>query len=169
MNFGLLYGQSSFGLANQLRISRAEAREYITAYFQRFDQIKAYLDSLKEQAERDGEVYTLFGRRRTLPDIRSKNRMLKAMSERIAINSPIQGTAADMIKKAMIAIDRSLSKKGLESKMILQVHDELIFEARESELADLKKIVKKEMETVVKLRVPLVVDMGVGVNWYDLK
>ncbi len=169
INFGLMYGQSSFGLANQLRISRREAKEYITTYFERFSRVKTYLDSLKEEADKTGYAVTLLGRKRFLPDIHSKNRTIKAMAERMAINSPIQGTAADIIKKAMISINRCILKEGLKSRMLLQVHDELIFEVLEDELEKMKTIVKEGMENVVELDVPLIVDIGIGVNWYDLK
>lgn len=169
VNFGLMYGQSSFGLAKQLRISRKEAKEYITKYFERFNSIKSYLDSLKEFAENHGHSKTLYGRKRFLPDILSKNRNVKASAERVAINSPIQGTAADIIKLAMINIDKLLSEKELKSKMLLQVHDELIFEVPEDELKIMQKIVQDKMENVVELEVPLSVDIQTGVNWFDLK
>jgi DNA polymerase-1 len=169
VNFGLMYGQSSFGLAKALRISRREAKEYIEKYFERFSSIKGYLDTLKEEAEDKGYSITLFGRKRFLPDIHSNNRTVKANAERMAINSPIQGTAADIIKKAMINIDQVLRDKGLKSKMLLQVHDELIFEVPEDELAQMKDVVRNGMENVVELSVPLKVDMGIGVNWFDLK
>ena len=170
VNFGLIYGQSSFGLAKTLRISRQEAREYIITYFERFGRIKNYLDSLKEYCETYGHAKTLFGRKRFLPDIHSKNRTVKASAERIAINSPIQGTAADIIKQAMVDIFRNISaQKLLNSQMILQVHDELIFETDERELGQLKAIVRKGMEDVVQFSIPLKVQMGVGANWFDLK
>ena len=169
VNFGLMYGQSSFGLAAALKISRKEAKEYITNYFERFSSVKGYLDELKEDCERNGYSITLKGRKRYLPDIHSSNRTIKANAERVAINSPIQGTAADIIKIAMINIQNEIEDKGLKSKMILQVHDELIFEVIEEELEEMKKILKNGMETVVSLSVPLDVDMGFGVNWYDLK
>ena len=169
VNFGLMYGQSSFGLGKALGISRGEAKEYITMYFERFSKVKGYLDSLKDYAENQGYSKTLFGRKRFLPDIYSKNRNIKSMAERIAVNSPIQGTAADIIKLAMVNIYRRLNMEELETKMILQVHDELIFEVPEDELVNVKKIVKDEMEHVVELDVPLTVDMGIGVNWFDVK
>ena len=169
VNFGLMYGQSSFGLAQQLRISRTEAKEYITRYFQRFHKVKAYLDSLKEFSERTGYAITYHGRKRILADIHSQNRTMKAMAERVAINSPIQGTAADIIKLAMVKIDREMKMQNLKSKMLLQVHDELIFEVEQNELEVMKELVRTGMETVVDLRVPLKVDMGTGDNWYDLK
>jgi DNA polymerase-1 len=169
VNFGLMYGQSSFGLAAALKISRKEAKEYITNYFERFSSVKGYLDELKEDCEKRGYSVTLKGRKRFLPDIHSSNRTVKANAERVAINSPIQGTAADIIKMAMINIQNEIEEKGLKSKMILQVHDELIFDVIESELEQMKKILKDGMETVVSLKIPLDVDMGIGVNWYNLK
>jgi DNA polymerase-1 len=169
VNFGLMYGQSSFGLAAQLGISRKEAKDYITRYFERFSQVKSFLDGLKEKAEKDGYVETLHGRKRFLPDIHSKNRTIKANAERVAINSPIQGTAADIIKLAMLAIDKKLREENLEARMLLQVHDELIFEAPEQEVEKLMTIVKEGMENVVELVVPLTVDANTGENWFELK
>ncbi len=169
VNFGLMYGQSSFGLAKSLGISRGEAKDYITKYFENFSQVKSYLDTLRERCEETGYSETMFGRKRFLPNINSTNRTIKAFAEREAINSPIQGTAADIIKFAMISLDKKMAEMGLQSKMLLQVHDELIFEVVEEELATMKDLVKKEMEGVVQLKVPLSVDMGIGVNWYDLK
>jgi DNA polymerase-1 len=169
VNFGLMYGQSSFGLANAIGISRKEAKEYITNYFLRFSSVKSYLDTLREECEDKGYSITMDGRKRFLPEINSTNRTIKANAERMAINSPIQGTAADIIKKAMINIDKTLESKSLKSKMLLQVHDELIFEVPEDELEEMKKIVKEGMENVVSLSVPLSVDMGLGANWFDLK
>jgi DNA polymerase-1 len=169
INFGLMYGQSSFGLSKQLGISRKEAKDYITQYFERFSKVKAYLDSLKEIAEDKGYSITMFGRKRFLPDIHSKNRTIKAMAERVAINSPIQGTAADIIKRAMINIDERLKKEGLKSKMILQVHDELIFDVPNDELSTMEKLVPEEMEGAVELCIPLKVEYGIGKNWFDLK
>lgn len=169
VNFGLMYGQSSFGLATTLKISRGAAKAYIDKYFARFSSIKTFLDTLKDKAEQTGYAETLHGRKRFLPDIHSQNRMIKAQAERMAINSPIQGTAADIIKIAMINIDAEMVSRKLKSKMLLQVHDELIFEVEEEEIEIMKELVKRGMETVVDLRVPLKVDMGFGVNWYDLK
>ena len=169
VNFGLMYGQSSFGLSNALKISRARAKEYITKYFERFGEVKGFLDSLKEKAEENGYAITFHGRKRFLPDIRSNNRTVKSQAERVAINSPIQGTAADIIKVAMANIDNRMKKENLKSKMLLQVHDELIFEVIEAELETMKSLVREEMEGVVKLKVPLTVDMGYGVDWYNLK
>ena len=169
VNFGLMYGQSSFGLASTLRISRGEAKDYITRYFTRFNRVKAYLDSLKEFAEIHGHSKTLHGRKRFLPDINSSNRTIKSQAERIAVNSPIQGTAADIIKLAMIRIAKILNEKQYKTKMILQVHDELIFECPLNEIGEIRILVKQVMENVVDLKVPLTVEVGEGQNWYDLK
>lgn len=169
VNFGLMYGQSSFGLASTLKITRTAAKAYIDRYFSRFNSIKTFLDTLKDKAEQTGYAETFHGRKRFLPDIHSQNRTIKAQAERMAINSPIQGTAADIIKLAMIHIDAEIEKRKLKSKMLLQVHDELIFEIEEEEIDQMKQIVKQGMENVVDLKVPLRVHMGLGVNWYDLK
>ncbi|MCB9094423.1 MAG: DNA polymerase I [Halobacteriovoraceae bacterium] len=169
INFGLIYGQSSFGLADTLGISRTEAKEYITHYFQRFSKVKAYLDSLKEFCEEHGYAQTLMGRKRFIPDINSKNRTMKGLAERMAINSPIQGTAADIIKIAMINLFKEMQSSKLKSTMILQVHDELIFEVPEAEIEKMQKLVRHHMENAVKLSVPLKVDMSVGEDWYNLK
>ena len=169
INFGLMYGQTSFGLSQTLRIPQGEAKKYITSYFQKFDSVKSFLDGLKEKAEQLGYAETLFGRKRLLPDINSSNRQIKSMAERVAINSPIQGTAADIIKLAMINIQRTLKERKLKSKMILQVHDELIFDVVPEELEEMKILVKDLMENAVSLSVDLKVEMGTGQNWFDLK
>jgi DNA polymerase-1 len=169
INFGLMYGQSSFGLSQTLHISQSEAKKYITSYFQKFQSVKSYLDSLKEKAEKVGYAETLFGRKRLLPDIKSTNRQIKAMAERVAINSPIQGTAADIIKLAMINIQRILSERKLQTKMILQVHDELIFDVVPPELEEIKVMVQEQMEGAVSLTIPLKVEISSGNNWFDLK
>jgi DNA polymerase-1 len=169
VNFGLMYGQSSFGLAATLKISRTEAKDYIDKYFSHFNSVKKFLDSLKDRAEQVGYAETYHGRKRFLPDIYSQNRTIKAQAERMAINSPIQGTAADILKLAMIHIKQELKEKKLRSRMLLQVHDELIFEVEEDEINIMKELVRRHMENVVDLKVPLKVEMGIGVNWYDLK
>jgi DNA polymerase-1 len=169
INFGLMYGQTSFGLSQTLHISQGEAKKYITSYFKNFSAVKSYLDGLKEKAEETGYAETLFGRKRVLPDIKSSNRQIKAMAERVAINSPIQGTAADIIKLAMINIQKVLQEKDLKSKMILQVHDELIFDVVPEEMETMKALVRDHMENAVNLTVKLKVEMGTGQNWYDLK
>lgn len=169
INFGLMYGQSSFGLSQALRIPQSQAKDYITNYFRRFGNIKAYLDSLKEFAEANGYAETMFGRKRFLPDIRSQNRQTKAMAERMAINSPIQGTAADIIKLAMLHLQEALVKGSFTAKLLLQVHDELILEAPPAEVETLIPVVRECMEGAVTLRTPLKVDVGTGADWYGLK
>jgi DNA polymerase I len=169
INFGLMYGQTSFGLSQALRISQGEAKQYITNYFHKFYSVKSFLDGLKEKAEQTGYAETLFGRKRVLPDIKSTNRQVKAMAERVAINSPIQGTAADIIKLAMINIQDALEERDLKSKMVLQVHDELIFDVVPEEMEEMKELVRDKMENAVNLSVSLKVEMGTGQNWYDLK
>ena len=169
INFGLMYGQSSFGLASQLDISRTEAKEYITRYFLRFIGVKEYLDSLKEFTEKTGYSLTVKNRKRFWPDIRSQNRTVKAMAERGAINTPIQGSAADIIKMAMVDIQNKLEQKKLNAKMIIQVHDELIFEVSEEELETIQSLVKNSMENILGPKQHLKVDMNIGVSWYDLK
>jgi DNA polymerase-1 len=169
INFGLMYGQTSFGLSQALHISQSEAKKYITNYFQKFSSVKSYLDGLKEKAEETGYAETLFGRKRYIPDIKSTNRQIKAMAERMAINSPIQGTAADIIKLAMINIQRILKERKLKSKMILQVHDELIFDVVPDELEEMKVLVREQMEGAVTLSVELKVEIRTGSDWYHLK
>lgn len=169
VNFGLMYGQGAFGLAEQLGISRTEAKNYITSYFKKFHKVKSYLDSLREECEEKGYTETVLGRKRTLKDINSSNRMMKSMAERMAINTPIQGTAADIIKQAMMDIELAIAKEGLKSQMLLQVHDELIFEVPQAEVEIMQKLVREKMENAVELKVPLRVDMGTGTNWYELK
>lgn len=169
INFGLMYGQGAFGLSQTLHISQNAARDYIKQYFQRFGRVKGYLDSLKESAEQHGYALTLFGRKRFVPEIKSQNRQVKSMAERVAINSPIQGTAADIIKLAMINLQQDLLEKNLKTKLLLQVHDELILELPPEEKEVVAQIVRYRMETAVSLRVPLKVDMSTGANWYELK
>jgi DNA polymerase-1 len=168
VNFGIVYGISAFGLAAQLGIPQAEARAYIDRYFARYEGVKAFIENTLEQVRRDGSVRTFFGRMRPIPDMQSRNPNQRGFAERTAVNTPLQGTAADLIKLAMIAIDRKLIDQKMKSRMILQVHDELIFEVPADEKAEMETIVRAEMEGVVKLRVPLVADMGFGPNWRDL-
>jgi len=167
INFGIVYGLSPFGLSRQLKISMSEAKQYIEQYFQLYNKVKSFMDETIEGARKNGYTSTLLKRRRYLPDINSKNRQVREAAERIAINSPVQGSAADMIKVAMINLHKDFAKKKLKSKMLLQVHDELVFESPEGEHDTVQKIVKKEMEGVFKLMVPLVVDMAWGKNWNE--
>ncbi len=167
VNFGIIYGQSSFGLAQNINISRKEAREIIDAYFTQYPGIKKYMDTSIEKAKEKGYVETIMGRKRYLRDINSSNAIVRGAAERNAINAPIQGSAADIIKIAMIKIQREMKKNQLKSKMLLQVHDELVFDAYSSELEDLKTIVRENMEHAVEFNVPLIVDMNNADNWLD--
>jgi len=168
INFGIIYGLSPFGLAQQLGIEQKEAAKFINAYFTRYRGVKEYLDKILAETRKTGVAKTLFGRIRPMPEINSAQMQLRNFAERTALNSPLQGTAADLIKLAMINIDRRLAEEKFESKMILQVHDELLFEAPTKERAKLGKLVKEEMEGVYKLAVPIVVEIGAGPNWRDL-
>ena len=169
INFGIIYGLSPFGLAQQLGIDQKEAAKFINAYFTRYRGVKEYLDNILAETRKSGVAKTLFGRIRPIPEINSPQIQLRNFAERTALNSPLQGTAADLIKLAMIRIDQRLADEKFEAKMILQVHDELLFEAPKKERAKLEKMVQEEMEGVHKLAVPLVVEVGVGPNWRDLE
>jgi DNA polymerase-1 len=165
INFGLIYGMSAFGLANQLNISRGEAAEYVDRYFEKYPGVRKYMDETQALADEKGYVETLFGRRLYLPDIHAGNGMLRKAAQRTAINAPMQGTAADIIKRAMIDIDHWLAMGELDARMLLQVHDELVFEVSEKDLDLLTEGVKFRMTSAAALDVPLVVDVGVGDNW----
>ena len=169
INFGIIYGLSPFGLAQQLGIEQREAAQFINAYFTRYKGVKVYLESSLAETRKTGVAKTLFGRIRPIPEITSPQMQLRNFAERTALNSPLQGTAADLIKLVMIAIDRRLAEEKFEAKMILQVHDELLFEAPEKEKKKLEKLVREEMEGVHKLAVPLVVEIGKGPNWRDIE
>ena len=169
VNFGIVYGISAFGLAAQLGIPQAEAKAYIERYFDRYLGVREFIDKTLEQVRREGSVRTLFGRVRPIPDIESRNTNQRGFAERTAINTPLQGTAADLIKLAMISLDRKLAERKLKTRMVLQVHDELLFEVPLDETAEIEALVRTEMEGVVKLNVPLVADLGFGANWRDLK
>ena len=169
INFATIYGQGAFALSRQLGISQDEAKQFISRYFERFAGVRAFLDRQVELARQQGYVETLFKRRRYIPEIRDRNFNMRAYGERNAQNSPLQGSAADLIKLAMVRIHRALRDRGLASRMLLQVHDELVFEVPPAEVDAMRELVCREMETVVELRVPLVVDVGVGPNWLDAK
>ena len=169
VNFGIVYGISGFGLAAQLGISRAEAEKYIRNYFERYSGVRRFIDQTIAEVRRTGVTRTLFGRERPIPDINSRNPNLRGFAERTAVNSPLQGTAADLIKLAMVRIDAALETAGLRAAMLLQVHDELVFECPPEELETLTGLVKREMEGVCALKVPMVVDVGTGENWRDAK
>jgi len=168
INFGIIYGLSAFGLAKQLGIEQKEAAQFINAYFTRYRGVKEYLDNILVETRKTGKAKTLFGRIRPIPEINAPQMQLRNFAERTALNSPLQGTAADLIKLAMISIDQRLREKKLATRMILQVHDELLFEAPAKEKEALEKLVREEMEGVYKLAVPLVVEIGTGPNWRDL-
>jgi len=165
INFGLIYGMSAFGLAQNLGIERATAQAYIDSYFSRYQGVKRYMDETREKARAEGYVETVFGRRLWLPEIKSANPQRRAGAERAAINAPMQGTAADLIKLAMIAVQGWLEKERLATKLIMQVHDELVLEVPENELAEAKQRLRDLMQGVATLEVPLIVDVGVGDNW----
>jgi len=167
VNFGIVYGLSAFGLSRQLKIFPKEAKKFIDQYFELYKNVKIYMERTVEDARAMGYSLTLMNRKRYLPDLNSKNRQAREAAERIAINSPIQGSAADLIKLAMINLDREITQKKLNSRMILQVHDELLFECPSEEEEEMRALVKKEMEEVMPLKVPLVVDIGWGDNWND--
>jgi DNA polymerase-1 len=167
INFGIIYGSSAFGIANQLGIAQAEAQATIDRYFERYRGVRRFLDETVAHAREQGFVRTLLGRRRYLPDLASRNRALRQAAERMAVNTVIQGTAADLIKKAMVEVAEALREAGLAARMILQVHDELVFEAPERELEPLAALVRERMQSVYALRVPLRVDVGTGKNWRE--
>lgn len=169
VNFGIVYGISSFGLSQDLSISRKEASEYIEKYFETYPGIKSFLDGLVENAKKNGYVTTLYGRRRPMPELKSSNFMQRSFGERVAMNAPIQGTAANIIKIAMIHVSERLKKEQLKSRLILQVHDELLIEAEESELEQVKTILREEMQGAAELSVRLEIDMHTGKNWYEAK
>ena len=167
VNFGIIYGISAFGLSQNIGVSRTEAREIIDNYFKEFPKVKEYMDGLIAQAREKEYVETVMGRRRYLTEINSKNAVMRAGAERNAINAPIQGSAADFVKKAMIDVQAEMDKRGMQSKMLLQVHDELVFDMHKRESEELKILVKERMEKAITLKVPLTVDIGEGINWLE--
>ena len=166
-NFGIIYGISAFGLAQRLNIPRAEAKEIIDGYFATYPGVRRYIDRVIADAREKGYVATLFGRKRMLPDIRSGNAVVRALAERNAVNAPIQGGAADIMKLAMIAVHRELGRRGLKSKIILQVHDELVIDMLRSEEEQVRELVVRCMEDAAELRVRLIAECGVGANWVE--
>lgn len=169
INFGIMYGMSAFGLSQNLRIPKAEAEKFIKAYLDRYSAVREYMETTVETAKSEGKVETLYGRIRWLPDINSRNYNLRENAKRMAINARIQGTAADLLKLAMIGVDRRLRAERAESSLLLTVHDELVLEAPDSEVEEVSELLREEMENVEKLDVPLVVDVGSGKTWYDAK
>jgi DNA polymerase-1 len=169
VNFGIVYGLSAFGLSQQLGIEPSEAKQFISNYFEKYAGVRAFIDKTLEEARREMRVKTLFGRVRPIPDINSKNANQRGFAERTAVNTPLQGTAADLIKIAMIRIDALVRERGLKSRMTLQVHDELVFEVPENEVDVMRSLVREHMEKAHELAVPLQVEIGVGANWRDLE
>jgi len=167
VNFGISYGQTAFGLSQNLNISRSDAKDIITNFFNQYPKMQEFIDNTIEFARTHGYVETIMGRKRHLRDINSRNAIVRGHAERNAINAPIQGSAADMIKIAMINIHQEMHKAGYSSKMILQVHDELIFDAYKEELEELKKLVSDKMKTAIELQVPIEVEIGIGNNWLE--
>ena len=169
VNFGIVYGISDFGLAEQLGISRKKAKQYIDEYLTEYAGIKEFMENIIEKTKEKGYVETIFHRRRYVPELNSKNYMVRQFGNRVAMNTPIQGTAADIMKIAMINVNKELKKRGLKAKIILQVHDEMMIEAPEGEKEEVKDIMKKEMESAIQLKIPLVAEISEAKNWYDCK
>jgi len=167
INFGIIYGMGPNRLARQTGVSFSEAKEFIEKYFGQYPRIGEYIDSSIEQAKRNGYTLTITGRKRPLQEIDSRDPMVKANAENIAVNSPIQGNAADLIKIAMIHIAQAIEKQKLKSRMLLQVHDELVFECLDEELELMRALVRDKMQNAITLKVPVVVDIGVGTNWLE--
>lgn len=169
INFSMVYGASAFSLGKELGTSTAEAQEFINTYFEKYSKVREFLEKSVTEAKEKGYSETLFGRRRQVPELRQSDRMAQQAGRRIALNTPIQGTAADLMKIAMIDIWEALRQKKMKSRMILQVHDELVFEVPESECDELENLVKKKMEGVAALQVPLKVNLNWGINWAEAK
>lgn len=165
MSYGLAYGLSAYGLSQQLGIAPGEAKQIMSSYFERFGGVKDYLDGVVEKARADGYTETVFGRRRYLPELASTNRIARENAERAALNAPIQGTAADIIKVAMIRVDREFRTRELKSRVLLQVHDELVVEVAPGEQDVVRELLAREMDGAISLRVPLEVSVGQGENW----
>jgi len=169
VNFGIVYGISPFGLAAQLNIDQKTAKTYIETYFERYKGVQRFIEETLETVRRDQSVKTHFGRIRPIPDIQSRNPNMRGFAERTAVNTPLQGTAADLIKLAMLKIDQVIWDRKLKSQMTLQVHDELLFDVVPEEADELQELVKREMEDVEKFSVPIVAEVGIGDNWRDIK
>jgi DNA polymerase-1 len=169
VNFGVIYGMSDYGLEQATDFSREEAALFISSYFEKYPRVKDYIETTKVQARERGYVQTVMGRRRYIPEINSPNRQVRESAERMAINMPVQGTSADIIKIAMVRLYDEMQKHNLKSKMILQVHDELVFEVSPEEVNLLKEMVREIMPTALQLRVPLKIDIKSGRNWADME
>jgi DNA polymerase-1 len=169
VNFGVIYGMSEYGLEQATGLSREEAAQFINAYFEKYPGVKNYLESTKEQARKTGYVQTILGRRRAIPEINAQNRQVREAAERMAINMPVQGTSADIIKIAMINLAREMDKRRLKSRMLLQVHDELIFEVPDAELKEMRGLVPELMSSAMSLSVPLKAAVKSGPNWGEME
>ena len=169
VNFGVVYGMNDYGLEQATGFTRAEASRFIKAYFEQYPGVRRWIEKTKESARKDGYVQTLLGRRRYIMEILSTNRQVRESAERMAVNTPVQGTSADIIKVAMISIHEAMKTDGLRSRMLLQIHDELLFEVLEAERARVRQIVEQLMPRAVELSVPLKVDLKAGPNWSDMK
>ncbi|MEW8957106.1 DNA polymerase, partial [Clostridium sp.] len=169
VNFGIVYGISDFSLAKDLKIAKKEAKEYMNIYFERYPKVEKYLKDIIDEGKEKGYVSTIINRRRYIPEIKASNKIVRSFGERLAMNAPIQGSAADIIKLAMVRVFDKLNDENLKSELILQVHDEIILNVYKNELERVKEIVKAEMENVMDLRVPLEVDINIGENWYEAK
>ena len=169
VNFGIVYGISDFGLGEQLGISRKKAKQYITEYLEQYAGIKKFMENITEKAKEEGYVETLFHRRRYIPELKSNNYMVRQFGSRAAMNTPIQGTAADIMKIAMIKVFKEIKNRNLKSKIVLQVHDEMMIEAPEEEKEEVKKIMKESMESAIELKVPLIAEISEAKNWYECK
>ncbi|MBA7643533.1 DNA polymerase I [subsurface metagenome] len=168
VNFGVIYGMSDYGLEQATDLSRQEAAQFISAYFEKYPKVQDYIETTKAQAREQGYVQTVMGRRRYIPEIKSINRQVSEAAERMAINMPVQGTSADIIKIASVNLHREMEKRGLRSKMILQVHDELVFEVPPEEVELMKQLVAEIMPQALKLSVPLKIDIKLGKNWAEM-
>jgi DNA polymerase-1 len=167
VSYGVTYGMGPFGLSQRLRIPVDQARTYIEGFFASYPMVRTYLDSVVEQATKDGFTTTMLGRRRYLPELKSRNPRVRGLGERQALNAPLQGSAADIIKLAMVKVDRAL--EGTRARMVMTVHDELVFEVPTSEVEELSKVIREAMESAIELSVPLTVDLAWGANWADAK
>ncbi|MBT3561903.1 MAG: DNA polymerase I, partial [Flavobacteriaceae bacterium] len=167
VNFGIIYGVSAFGLSNQTSLSRKESKELIDSYYEAYPKLKNYIASQINFARENGYVETILGRKRYLKDINSRNPIVRGASERNAVNAPVQGSAADIIKLAMINIQQRIEENDFKSKMLVQVHDELVFEVHNNELKEMKEMIQNEMENAYDIKIPLKVDIGTGLNWFE--
>jgi DNA polymerase-1 len=165
VNFGVIYGMSGYGLEQATEFNREEAEKFISAYFEKYPRVKEYMEETKKQAREAGYVQTILGRRRLIPEVNSSNRNLREAAERMAINMPVQGTSADIIKVAMVKLDKQMSKLRMKSSMLLQVHDELIFEVPDDEMEKMRKLAVKVMSEAIELIIPLKVETKAGKNW----